>query len=64
MAHLLLACALAQAAARPQGTLTVQLMFVNAAVARQQWARLAAHVATPASRVVVTDGAGKDVLAT
>ncbi len=67
MGHLLSTCA--QAAARPQGTLTVQLLYVDAAAVRQQWAQaqqVAAHdhvAIPPASRVVVTDRTGTDLLA-
>jgi hypothetical protein len=64
--QLLTACDAAAAAARPQGTLTVQLPHLHErklAVAQQLWAQLAARVATPASRVVVTDHHGRDLLA-
>jgi hypothetical protein len=61
--HLLCACAVEQAAARPQ--LTVQLPALGAAAlaaAKQQWAQLAARV-PQVSRVVVTDKGGTDLLA-
>jgi hypothetical protein len=64
--QLLLDCDAASATAGPQGTLTVQLpqlQEAELAAARQLWAQLAARVATPASRVVVTDFDGRDLLA-
>jgi hypothetical protein len=64
--QLLAACDATSAAARPQGTLTVQLPHLHElelASARQLWAQLAARVTAPASRVVVTDHNGRDLLA-
>ncbi len=64
--QLLAACDAASAAPRPQGTLTVELPSMGGAelaAAREMWAQLAAKVASPASRVVVTDHEGRDLLA-
>jgi hypothetical protein len=61
---MLRACALEQAELRPP--LTVQLPRLDAAgleAAQQQWAQLTAEVAIPASRVVVTNLWGTDLLA-
>lgn len=64
MRDMLMACALASAAAHPQGPLRVQMPRMREATlqaTRQLWVKLAARVAAPAS-AVVADWQGSDLL--